>query len=71
MTVTEDMNYMIYPQKSKARGCLGGSAVKHPPSAQSMILESLDRVPHWAPCMERASPSAYVSASLSLRVSHE
>ena len=34
-------------------------------SAQGMILESWDRVPHRAPCMEPASPSAYVSASLS------
>ena len=24
-----------------------------------------DQVPHWAPCMEPASPSAYVSAALS------
>ena len=31
--------------------------------------QSKDRVPHQAPCMEPASPSAYVSASLC--VSHE
>ena len=30
------------------------------------LLESWDQVPHWAPCMEPASPSAYVSTSLSL-----
>ena len=37
-----------------------------PPSAQGVILESRDRVPCRAPRMEPASPSAYVSASLSL-----
>ena len=52
-------------------GCLGGSAVWRLPLAQGMILESRDRVPRRAPCMEPASPSACVSASLSLCVSHE
>ena len=47
-------------------GRLGGSAVEHLPSAQGMILESRDRVPHRAPCVESASPSACVSASLSV-----
>ena len=47
-------------------GWLGGLA---PPSAQGVILETGDRVPRWAPCMEPASPSACVSASLC--VSHE
>ena len=42
-----------------------------PPSAQGVILETQDRVPHRAPCMGPASPSASVSASLSLYVSHE
>ena len=37
------------------------------PPAQGMILESRDRVPHRAPCMEPASPST----SLPLCVSHE
>ena len=46
-------------------GRLGGSAVEHLPSAQGMIPGSRDRVPHRAPCMEPASPSACVSASLS------
>ena len=32
------------------------------PAAQGVILETLDRVPRWAPCMEPASPSACVSA---------
>ena len=37
-----------------------------PPTAWGVILETGDRVPHWAPCMAPASPSACVSASLSL-----
>ena len=45
---------------------MGGSEVWRLPSAQGMILESQDRVPYQAPCMEPASPSACVSASLSL-----
>ena len=40
-----------------------------PPSAQGVILETWDQVPCPAPCMEPASPSAYVSASLFLSVS--
>ena len=44
-------------------GHLSGSVVEHLPLAQGLILESQDRVPHRAPCMEPASPSAYVSTS--------
>ena len=55
--------------KSHTLGRLGGLAVKYLPLAQGMILESRDRVPYWAPCMESASPSAYFC--LSLCVSHE
>ena len=44
-------------------GSPGGSVVEHLPLAQGMILEAQDRVPHRAPCMEPASPSAFVSAS--------
>ena len=40
-----------------------------PPSAQGVILETPDRVPHRAPCMEPASPSACVSASLFVSLS--
>ena len=36
-----------------------------PPSAQGLILETQDRVPHRAPCVEPTSPSA-VSLPLSL-----
>ena len=55
--------------KDPVLGCLGGSAVQRLPSAQGVILGSWDRVPHRAPCVEPASPSACVS--LSLCVSHE
>ena len=41
------------------------------PSAQGVILETWDGVPHQAPCMEPASPSTSVSVSVSLCVSHE
>ena len=37
-----------------------------PPAARGVILESQDRVPCRAPCVEPASPSACVSASLSV-----
>ena len=50
-------------------GCLGGLEVGCLPSAQGVILEAQDRVPHQAPFMEPASLSACVSASLC--VSHE
>ena len=36
------------------------------PSAQGTILETRDRIPRHAPCMEPASLSACASASLSL-----
>ena len=42
-----------------------------PPSAQGVILETQDRVPSRAPCMEPASLSDCVSASLCVCVSHE
>ena len=45
---------------------LGGSAVEHLPLAQVVIPGSRDGVPHLVPCMEPVSPSAYVSASLSV-----
>ena len=52
-------------------GSLGGAAVWRLPLAQGVILEARDRIPRRAPCMGPASPSACVSASLSLCVSHE
>ena len=45
-------------------GHLGGSVVE--PMAQVMIPGSWDRVSHQAPQRESASPSAYVSVSVSL-----
>ena len=47
-------------------GLLGGAAIEHLPLAQGVIPESRDQVPHWASCMAPASPSACVSASLSV-----
>ena len=44
----------------------GGSVVECLPSAQGMIPGTWDRVLHRAPCKEPASPSACVSASLSV-----
>ena len=49
-----------------SRGSQGGSVVWHLPSAWGMILESRDWILHQAPCVEPASSSACVSASLSL-----
>ena len=51
---------------AKPLGHPGGSVVEHLPLAQDVILDSWDRVPHRAPCMEPAFPSAYVSSSLSV-----
>ena len=36
-----------------------------PPTVRGVILETRDRVPREAPCIEPASPSACVSVSLS------
>ena len=60
---------MLVSFKRMEQGSLGGSAVERLPSAQGVILESQDRVPHRAPCMEPASPSACVSAPAP--ISHE
>ena len=49
-------------------GLLGGSAVEHLSLAQGTILELQDQVLHQASCMDPASPSACVSASLSASV---
>ena len=51
-------------------GSLGGAAVWRLPLAQGATLETWDRIPRRAPgALEPASPSAYVSASLSLSLS--
>lgn len=66
LTPKESVGFNI---KMLGVGRLGGSAVEHLPLAWGMIPESRDRVPHQASCMEPASPSDYVSASLFLRLS--
>ena len=43
---------------------VAGSVVERLPSAQGVVSESQDRIPHRAPLEKPASPSAYVSASL-------
>ena len=50
-------------------GHLGGSAIERLPLAQVVIPVFWDRVLHQAPHREPASPSAYVSASLSVCLS--
>lgn len=52
--------------KTVGKGHLGGSVVEHLPLAQVMILGSWDQITHGAPCRDLASPSACVSASLSV-----
>ena len=51
---------------NRTQGHLGGSVVERLPLAQVVILGSWDRVLHQAPHGELASPSAYVSAFLSV-----
>ena len=58
-------------KKSRQQGCLGGSAVEHLLSAQGVIPESWDPVPHGAPSRESVSPSVCVSASLSVSLMNE
>ena len=50
-------------KKKKIPGWL---VVEGLPSTKGVIPESWDLVPHWGPCMEPASSSAYVSASLAV-----
>ena len=59
-----DIIYMLNLKKPNS-GHLCGSVVEHLPTAQVVILGSWDRVLHQAPNKEPASPSTYVSASLS------
>ena len=56
----------IFQQNANNKGRLGGSAVERLPLAQGIIPGSWDQVPHRASCMQAASPSACVSASLCL-----
>ena len=59
----------MFPLKNSGAGQPGWLSGLAPPSAQGVILGTWDRVPHRAPCMGPASPSACVSASFSLSVS--
>ena len=50
-------------------GSLGGSVVKRLHSAQGVVLETRDRVPHRAPCMELLPLPVSLPLSLSLSLS--
>ena len=65
---TKENNNNCSPKKNTRLGIPGWLSGLVPPSARGLILETWDRVPRQAPCMEPASPSACVSASLSLSV---
>ena len=56
-------------KKATYGGRLGGSVVEHLPFVQVMILGSWDQVPIRLLCEKPASPSAYVSVSLSQKLS--
>ena len=60
---------LLIGSREMITGQLGGLSGLAPPSALGVILETRDRVPHWVPCMEPASLSVCVSASLSLCLS--
>ena len=66
---TEGHLYVCKVRDERSQGHMGGSVIERLPSAQSIILETHDRIPAGAPCMEPASPSACVSASLSFSLS--
>ena len=44
----KDMISSKYPKDMISSGSLGGAAVWHLPLAQGVILETRDRIPHWA-----------------------
>ena len=54
--------------KTKIEGCLGGSAWLGACLHSGHDTAIQDQVLHPAPCMEPASPSACVSASLSMSI---
>ena len=64
------MNKKKISLKPLTVGRPGGSAVEHLPLAQGLILETRDRVPHWAPARSLLLPLP-VSLPLSLSVFHE
>ena len=68
----DEVEYVLKKkQKNINSGAPGGSVVEHLPSAQGVNLGSQDQVPHRHPFGEPVSPSAYVSASAPLCISHE
>ena len=54
-----------------SEGPLGGSVAERLPSVQGVTPGSQDRVPRQAPHREPASPSAWVSASLSVSLTNK
>ena len=54
------------PLENQGTGQPGWLSGLAPPSAQGLILETRDRVPRWAPCMEPAFPSVSLSVSFSV-----
>ena len=66
LTLKEFTEHIICVRILKFSGSLGGSVVEHVPLSQVMILGPRDWVPHQAPFIGPASPSACVSASLCL-----
>ena len=68
---TTDAHYRILLLQIKLMRTPGWLSGLVPPLAQGVILETWDWVPHRAPCMEPASPSACVCLSLSLSLSHK
>ena len=64
--ITVSYRIVLMHQKFPVLGHLGGLVVEHLPLAQVVILGSWDQVLHRSPHREPASPSAYVSASLSV-----
>ena len=59
-------NNIMISIKNQVCGTPEGSAIKGLPLDQGRIPDSWVQVPHPAPCMEPASPSACVSASFSV-----
>ena len=55
---------MVVPLRNWTKGQPQWRSGLAPPAAWGVILGSRDQVLHRAPCMEPASPSACVSASL-------
>ena len=71
LTMIWEIRYCYHPCfKGEETGMPGwlndATQWKHLPSAQVIILGSRDQFPHWAPHRKPASPSAYVSAFLSV-----